>query len=216
MSGLREDFQAVVQQAADRLARFPNSDMITPTLWRVIAGPARSGKTTLARAYAAALQEAGLAAGVHSYYAGDAPYVEDVVRHFAAAKNGVLIIDEPYRATADGFNAAFGQMLQAREDNSCIVVMTGYKPEMEAHLARLPRPLLSRWTPEVHETARSFTPAECAAFDAARALEKQQAEQQRQLEARIESWRQLPDVDVSAKAVTALRTVRFTRKGPAS
>ncbi len=119
------------------------------SLHMIFKGSPGTGKTTAARAYGAILKEAGLLKKGHLVEVERADLVGEYVGHTALktreavqqALGGVLFIDEAY-ALAQGGERDFGReaiatLVKSMEDHKeeLVVILAGYRQEMEAFLA---------------------------------------------------------------------------------
>ena len=220
MTDLRDQFNQVVRDARDSIAHFSQPpETYYNSLWQVIAGPSRSGKSTRALEYADALDLVGITRGMPRFMSGASTSGTNCAQMFRDIKQGTLIIDEPEKFSDRDRADVYRHLVEAYDKQSCVVVITGDKPAIESFIADMPPELKSRWTPEVRETTHVFTAEECAEFDAERKAAREtsikHAEQQLKRAAEMKKWRDLPEVDVSVpQTVKAMKPVRFTPAKP--
>lgn len=215
---LRDAFRKTVRDAKTSLEHFAAApESYYTSLWQVIAGPPHSGKTYAAQEYANDLAEAGLTTAPLRFI-DSATRQDNFSRLFRDAKNGTIIIDDPAHLDTRAAKALYEEITKAFDQQSCVIVLTGYRSSVDPFLENMPPELKIRWSPEVRETSHVFTREESEAFDArnravrdaaAKAVAAENARKTARL-AEIEKWKKLPEVDISApKTLKPMRAVKF-------
>ncbi|MEZ0223708.1 MAG: AAA family ATPase [Alphaproteobacteria bacterium] len=183
-------------------------------LSQIIAGPSRSGKTTEAHAYAAALAKAGLVDAKQPIlvYAGSGHRPEDWIGLFNAAEKGVIIIDEIYRNAEETRRGVLRDlMLQTLDAPKCVLILTGDKQQMDAwHEQQAPE--LRARMPRMITTDKSFSEQEIRLYheNLAELLRLQQEKEERMRCSAL--WHALSEDVTLKRSVTPMKGLVLLRK----
>ncbi len=184
----------------------------------LITGPAASGKTTEARAYAKALVAAGLAppGEILSIDPGS-----DILRFppmpgFAgfdehplkAGKTSIIIIDEADKQLGQN-DAASKFLIKQLSEPDFIIIMTAYTNDFVKQLS----PELQARMPENIRTEKSFTPEEIQVHREAQREKRKRLQQEWKSAQNTAAWRKLKTFNVSSgKDIGAPAKARFVKK----
>jgi hypothetical protein len=211
MEGLREPYKKAMRRAAV----FRNK-RDTRGMAQIIVGPPRSGKTTEAKAYAAALKRAKLVADTPTVVIEAHPYSPtQIAELFKSAEGGVVIIDEIFRQPEESQRRLEDYMLMALDEGKCVVILTGDKEPMDKYL-KAARPELVARMPEPVETERSFSQQETQAYhlrlDEERRAREEVERQAAELARSKEEWRQMAEDVTLKKPASRMKPVTFVHK----
>lgn len=182
-------------------------------LHQMILGPAPSGKTTQARAYAEALAAKGIGGKVSELDISMLKYVGDAARIFATAKGGTLVIDELEKTDSSQRREILSHAVRAISDGDTLVIITGALSlendmEMEPGLSRrMNKPVI---------LDRQLTRLEMNAFNDARRTAREAADRERIAQEkraqRVAEWKAAKNEDLlPGKSYAAPKTARFRK-----
>ena len=182
-------------------------------LHQMILGPAPSGKTTQARAYADALAVKGFGGKVSEFDISMLRFVGDTAKIFESAKGGTLVVDELEKADSSQRREILSHIVQAISDGGTLIIVTGAVSlendmEMEPGLSRrMNKPVI---------LDRQLTRAEMKAFNDARGEEREAAERERKVQEqraqRVAEWKAAKNEDLQPKkSYVAPKTARFRK-----
>ncbi len=219
---LRHEFSDAIQRAQNArlgIAAGLSLDAVTQ-LHQIIEGPGISGKTTLAKSYAAALETQGLTAvGKTQIFNCAAGHNQ---QHFmdtlSAATGGVLLLDNAHLLSRDynGYDP-IAPLKVALLDRATVVLLVGETAGL-AKMTQFEPGLLRHFGTTV--ATKKFTAAEIDAYNKKLAEEARRDalspearadEDARRISA--EAWHAMKKIDVAIiNAVKPVKTVRFARK----
>ena len=219
---LRHEFSDAIQRAQNArqgIAAGVALDAVTQ-LHQIIEGPSISGKTTLAKNYAAELEAQGLVlSGKTVVFDCTAGHGEQAFKDaLDAATGGVLLLDDAQVLKRDynGFDP-IALLKVALLDRAAVVLLVGETAGL-AEMTRFEPGLLRHFGTSV--TTKKLTASEIDAYHKAQAEEARRAaltpEAREDEDARkqsAEAWQAMKKVDVAIiHAVKPVKTVRFARK----
>ncbi|MDE1150927.1 MAG: hypothetical protein PW788_00175 [Micavibrio sp.] len=222
---LRQEFQDTID--ASRLKQ-PGFDIMRnggkkleyKELHQFIAGPARSGKTTLAADYCRELAAAKFVLTAEPVYLnpGDLENLPDIAGHLNNLRGRGVIIDEPERLTQSTANRLRNALVDRFEDMPCVVIFTGDKVALEKFIAE-DTGFGRRYQKGFVETGATLTSDEIRDFNNVRTAERlarAQTQNERQLQAARNAssaaWQQMKTVDVSLPAtIKPLKPAKFRK-----
>lgn len=197
-------------QALDRAAAETETK-----LHQFIVGPAGSGRTTQAEAYAAELIARGFANQTRSRkdfetVSFDNPGdVSAVTKLMGDAAGGVLIVDnfKPRHDMEDGQKLLHNRLVRAIDQQTTTVVFISTPSDLAEALRNMPE-ISARLRTTVN-TPKTFTPDEVAVYH----HDLREGDRNRQ---RIAEWQEARDHDLRPKEkIAAPQTARFTKPGGA-
>jgi hypothetical protein len=183
-------------------------------LAQIITGPRRSGKTTEALGYAAALAKAGLVDAKAPVMADGGLQRDPAAWRsvFNSAEKGVLIIDDIYKNSTGTQSDALSDLLFLAFINpTCVLILTGDKEPMDDYLKEI-RSVLCVHLPRVIKTDKSFSEEEIFQYHQKNAEQKRLEKEVEKGKRTAAEWLLLSEDVTLKRAIKPMKGIVLLRK----